>query len=71
MNERQKVVDRVESDVFTLARAVLYAFLIFAALVLVGLAVLFASCALSSGRGGWQSLGVLLASCALSPGFGH
>ena len=39
----------VESVVITLARAVLYTVLIFAVLLLVGLGVLFASCALSPG----------------------
>ncbi|HXP59781.1 MAG TPA: hypothetical protein VN829_04770 [Dongiaceae bacterium] len=41
----------VASVVITLARAVLYTVLIFAVLLLVGLGVLFASCALSPGFG--------------------
>ena len=41
--------NRVESVVITLARAVLYTLLICAVLLLVGLGVLFASCAFSSG----------------------
>jgi hypothetical protein len=42
----------VASVVMTLARAVLYTVLIFAVVVLVGLGVLFASCALSPGQFG-------------------